>query len=586
MFKTTKNRSNLLPLYIGVTGHRDVRDEDRETLKQMIRDFIEKKQKQCPNTPVVILTPLAEGADQIAAEAAIECEIDFVAVLPMPVEEYKKDFVNAESAGEFETLLAKASFKIELPLQAGTSIDQVNNDIEKRNEQYYQNGLFIASQCHTLVALWDGTDNGKKGGTADVVKLKKSGIPGKLEYTAKRLHYLQTGSIYHIITPRKSNSVPKNLLTVKIYYPAYYTSNIDKAEKNDQEILNRIDSYNKDVSKLGLALKGKIKKSTSNLCSNYPDLENNPIVQIIAEKHAVAGELATFFQNKRYFAVKVLLALVVLAFLFLHINTEFLHQPLVLLLYPITMGVGAVWFLIARWKRYEYKHEDYRALSEAYRVQFFLKACGKQDNVCDHYLKRHRGQLEWVLYALRSLQLNDWEYNNSSSYLDMNKRMNAFIFLKTSWVDAQLKYFKKNTIKHNLSSKKWELMANRSFISAIIAACLLFMVSFNSEIFPEKLKSYELLLRSFLSCCTSVLLVLAAALHGYSDKMIFAEQAKNYQQMAQLFELASETLNHAIETNDENEASNIIMELAQEALLENGDWLLLHRSRPLEIPKG
>ena len=56
--------------------------------------------------------------------------------------------------------------------------------------------------------------------------------------------------------------------------------------------------------------------------------------------------------------------------------------------------------------------------------------------------------------------------------------------------------------------------------------------------------------------------------------------------MAQLFQMASEKLCYAIEAKDEIVANDIILELAQEALLENGDWLLLHRSRPLEIPKG
>lgn len=585
MQRTSHIESSLIPLYLGITGHRDIRDEDRAALKQLIIEFIAQKQKQCSHTPVVLLTQLAEGADRIAALAAIDCKIDFIAVLPMPVEEYKRDFVSAESLKEFESLLAKASFVIELPLQEGTTIENVN-DPERRNEQYYQNGLFLARQCHTLIALWDGTDNKKKGGTADVVKLKKSGIPGKFEDASKRLHYLQTGPIYHIVTPRKSTSLPDNPLSIKIYYPSYYDTDIVKAEKNDEEMLARIDSFNKDVIKFGPRLKEKVENSKNYLFKNYPDLDHSQTLKNIAAKHGIAGELATFFQKRRFLALKVLLSLVVLAFLFLHSNAEFFHEPLILLLYPVTMGIGAIWFFIASRKRYEYKHEDYRALAEAYRVQFFLKACGKQDNVSDHYLKRHRGQLEWVLYALRTSLINDLNSNNTSSVIGKNNLMKEFKFLKTSWVDDQLIYFKDKAEKHNNSSKNLELLANLSFVIAILSACLLFLVGFYTEKFPECLKAFEANLHSTLACCTSVFLVLAAALHGYSEKMIFAEQAKNYHQMAQLFQLASEKLNHAIETNDVTEANDIIGELAQEALLENGDWLLLHRSRPLEIPKG
>lgn len=575
----------LIPLYLGITGHRDIRDEDRAVLKQLINDFIQKKQKQCPHTPVVLLTPLAEGADRLAALAAIDCKIDFIALLPMPAEEYKKDFVLPESVAEFENLIAKASSIIELPLQEGTTIKNVNS-LERRNEQYYQNGLFLARQCHTLIALWDGIDNKKKGGTADVVKLKRSGIPGKLEDKKKRLHHLQTGPIYHIITPRKSKPDIEKPFPKEISYPTYYGEDLATSMKYDEEIHNRIDSFNKDASKKWPDLKGIVKASAKELFKNHPHLEQDKKLNNIAEKYAISGALSGIYQTKRFRALQVLLSLVVLAFLFLHVNTEFFHEPLILLLYPVTMGIGAVWFFIASRKHYEYKHEDFRALSEAYRIQFFLKACGKNDNVSDHYLKRHRGELEWVVYSLRTSLLNDWESENNPLKMEMDITMKVFIFIKTNWVNDQLDYFKRKAKEHNNSSKNLNLLANSSFVIAIVSACLLFLISIYADKFPENLKIFEANLHATLSCFTSVFLVLAAALHGYSDKMIFAEQAKNYQQMAQLFQLASVKLDHAIEINDKIEANDIIGELAQEALLENGDWLLLHRARPMEIPMG
>src|SRR5665647_234045 len=108
-----KQNNYLIPLYLGITGHRDIRDEDRDILKQKIRDFIKKKQNQCPNTPVILLTPLAEGADRIAALAAIDCKIDFIAVLAMPKEEFKHDFEENNTGEEFESILAQAFDVIE-----------------------------------------------------------------------------------------------------------------------------------------------------------------------------------------------------------------------------------------------------------------------------------------------------------------------------------------------------------------------------------------------------------------------------------------------------------------------------------------
>ena len=33
-------------------------------------------------------------------------------------------------------------------------------------------------------------------------------------------------------------------------------------------------------------------------------------------------------------------------------------------------------------------------------------------------------------------------------------------------------------------------------------------------------------------------------------------------------------------------ADELLRELGKEALIENGDWVLLHRERPIDIPKG
>jgi len=550
MEKAKINKSDLIPLYIGITGHRDIRDEDREPLKLKIKEFILEKRKQIPFTPIIILTALAEGADRIAAIAVIECKkelgdnclVDFIAVLPMPISEYKKDFVQTKSLLEFDILYENAISTIELPFQKDDVTKQHVNNFEIRHEQYYECGLFIARHCHILVALWDGIDNEKKGGTADVVKLKISGIPDSNEDHSKKLKHLQTGPIWHIITPRMNKLVPKNPITAG-YYTIAGEIDPSEVEKKSNDILDHINSYNKDIDKFYLKIKDKIANSTNSICKEFAELEENLTIKFIAEKHSTAAELSDIYQKRRFFALKVLLSLVVLAFFFLHSNAEFFHEPTILLLYPLTMGIGAIWYIVAKSSHYEYKHEDYRALAEAYRIQFFLKVCGRKENVTDHYLKRHRGQLEWVLYVLRSSQIGDLKRDISSTIAENEDVIKRLRLLKSNWVEDQLNYFKDKAIAHNKSSKRFESIANISFALAILSACLLFLISYYKEIFPANLKGFEVNLHSTLSCCTSIFLVLAAALHGYSEKMIFAEQAKNYNQMAQLFQLASKKLN-------------------------------------------
>ena len=56
--------------------------------------------------------------------------------------------------------------------------------------------------------------------------------------------------------------------------------------------------------------------------------------------------------------------------------------------------------------------------------------------------------------------------------------------------------------------------------------------------------------------------------------------------MGELFGHAKVWLQKIMTEGKRREASEFIVELGKEALTENGDWMLLHRERPLEVPKG
>ena len=105
----TKEKDLKLPdkvfihLVVGITGHRDIIEKDKPLLKKSIIELFRELKKECPYTPLLLLTPLADGADRLAAEAAIDEGIKYVVPLPLPKEEYEKDF--PETVAEFENLL-------------------------------------------------------------------------------------------------------------------------------------------------------------------------------------------------------------------------------------------------------------------------------------------------------------------------------------------------------------------------------------------------------------------------------------------------------------------------------------------------
>src|SRR5437773_400418 len=60
-----------LPLVIGITGHRDLRGEDRAALEQQVRGIFMDLRNRYPATPLYLLSPLAEGADRLVARVAL-----------------------------------------------------------------------------------------------------------------------------------------------------------------------------------------------------------------------------------------------------------------------------------------------------------------------------------------------------------------------------------------------------------------------------------------------------------------------------------------------------------------------------------
>src|SRR5439155_17705848 len=72
-----------IPLVIGVTGHRDLRPEDYERLSSAVVEFSQLLRQRYPHTPLILLSPLAEGADRLVAEVSLRMGARLVVPLPM-----------------------------------------------------------------------------------------------------------------------------------------------------------------------------------------------------------------------------------------------------------------------------------------------------------------------------------------------------------------------------------------------------------------------------------------------------------------------------------------------------------------------
>src|SRR5438034_7495639 len=119
---------NRFPLVVGATGHRDLRDQDLPWLEQEIADIIATLKRDYlasdGETPLIVLSALAEGADQLVARVALAEGARLIAPLPMPLEEYRRDFtpgLRPDALKEFDRLLGQAVAAPVVPLAAGNT---------------------------------------------------------------------------------------------------------------------------------------------------------------------------------------------------------------------------------------------------------------------------------------------------------------------------------------------------------------------------------------------------------------------------------------------------------------------------------
>ena len=106
---------------------------------------------------ITLVSPLADGADQIAAEVALARGHCLQAILPFEREMYKADF-SARGAQQLDRSLAQAGCVLELP---GARSDAAS--------AYVQAGRAAVAHCDLLIAVWDGLAARGRGGTAEIV---------------------------------------------------------------------------------------------------------------------------------------------------------------------------------------------------------------------------------------------------------------------------------------------------------------------------------------------------------------------------------------------------------------------------------
>jgi hypothetical protein len=594
-----------LPLVIGVTGHRTLREQDVVPLEEVVRGVIEGARQRYPHCPLVILSPLAEGADRLVARVALDLGARLIVPLPLPPAIYEQDFATEASRAEFHDLLSRAESVFELPILHGSSTAAIAERGEPRDRQYAQVGAVVARHSQIFIALWDGVSDGAgPGGTADIVRFRLEGAPGRYEPAVSPLAFASIGSVYHVVTPRPNVPAPDDALTLKVLVPPHQ-SDVEPAD-----LPRWMDTFNDDARADPAWLAAAQLQSKCWLLGVEPNqiAEHTASLghsaKLVLEHYSVADSLAVRYAAEATRATKWVFACVFVAALFFNLFHSLPHRalegdagmleraeaiPWLLWAFLAVSLIGSLWLhRRAMEEDYQNKHQDYRALAEALRIQFFWRVAGLPNMVVDHYLRKQRGELEWIRNALRAWDVESMPHRMREE--QTGPLAGRLAFVHKNWVAEQRNYYTRRAKREQQAleheERRIETLVKLSVgLAMLLAALLTVPLLVHSDVLEEMMQVVESPWTHGLVMVSIVTIAVAAGLrHGYLQQMAYSEHAKQYGRMAELFNMAERHLAQMLQNGEDHHAAELLRELGEEALEENGDWVLLHRERPLEVP--
>lgn len=571
-----------MPMVVGITGHRDIDAADIPELMRKIAEIFEERLSAYRRTPLLLLSPLATGADRIAARVAMSPRFRIPIIVPLPIEreEYRRDF-NPEEVVEFDAMMEDAFCAFFVGYAPGNDATRVANDHEARNLQYAQVGSYIARQSQLLIALWNGVESDAVGGTAQIIKFKREGVwPG---YGPQPLSpvSVDNGTVYHVVTPRMSHDAIEGGKRFQIIRlgPIFRSASTLFRECADPEDVQdatyrRIDRFNRDALGSGFT---DAKYSTETL-------------------RAAADMLAEKYRHGTNRTINLLFGTAFVASLLFEYYAHWRAvDTIYLTIYVILSAAAFVFYLSARDRDLQSRYLDYRAIAEGLRIQEFWHRISLRETVADHYLRSYRGELDWIRNAISVCRLLDRSARIDEA-ADLITRKADLLAVYRDWIDGasgQIAYFANRIGIQTRRKRNWQRTSMGLFLTSFVLSVFLALASGPLlHFFPHWIDfKFESDAWRRLILLISTTAVASALVQGYIKIHAYGEHIKQYRRMQDVYVQSKNAMTLVLERPsftdaDYTEAQRILKDLGEDALAEHGAWVMLHRERPLEYVRG
>lgn len=250
---------------------------------------------------------------------------------------------------------------------------------------------------------------------------------------------------------------------------------------------------------------------------------------------------------------------------------------------------GALWGIYRVYRkshrdRHQERFLDYRALAEALRIAIFWQlmeigddTAGGMVSVADAYPIKQPSELAWVKTCLWTQELLDYAEGRGAP-MTKEQQKAAYPYLRQLWIDGQADYFTTTASDLDEGAETYEARSHCFLgISLFIALGLVVMKLVFTDIDHHEWR-HDLVIFMI-----GILPALAAALLGYSEKLAYKAQARQYDRMGGVFRQAQVRLADTSGASDRR-IRDLLYQLGSEAMREHADWVAIYRQRPIQPP--
>jgi hypothetical protein len=568
----------LLPLIVAVTGHRDLGEDEGGNVARQVRQLFVTLRDTYPHTPIILLSSLAEGADRLVARAALDCGIELYIVLPMQLDVYEQDFGSKQSLEEFRELMRSGCDASVVPMADDRDAHAARVPGPARDRRYAAAGAFMVSYSQILIALWDGSPDEMLGGTSQIVRFALQGVPPKyLSGSKEPLRTNETGAVYHVRVNRASQPASSLLGVATWLYPGADVADeaaVRAVRAAFDENLRSLECFNRDATTPSLGSQARTSAEYL-LPSNQAAFLNadGVILEYTRSLFGLADALALRCRNWTHAAMtSIFFAIGAAAILFSLYTNLFPDQMALYVGFLTLVAIAFAVDMVVSRKRMQDRFQDYRALAEGFRVQFYWRLAGIPESVYDHYLARQEGELEWIRNAMRASRFR--RQIEPATELASGKMQALLELIHARWIGDQGAYFSQAVGNEREKANRIKSGARTCLIvTGIVAAVLMATLI-------EHASAY----RGILIMVLTLALAGAGLFTGYTQKRAHEEHARRYQRMCVLYKISGERVSLLLREGDLAGVRSVLLQLGREALAETCDWLLLHRERQIDVP--